>query len=884
MADIQTLETTADPSEEPELICPRYLVIFSWTMALPVAHEVPLMRLLHEHYSYDVEAMAAVVVSRFSTGSPNGLDGLLRYAQLLQARLPQCNELAKLVWHPFWIIQKLIAVAVERTSEASEGDGAESNLWGQIIRGGATYCRIIDKQLRADIEKQTALPRDHIKDISGSISSLLVDLAHADENLGRALFEESGGDPSRFESDDMPQLVARAWKFGLLLKCIMKGRMELRVQALDIMTADLVDAFKHYGVSGTHHPVMQCLADFVLGSKLVEYLVGVDSHLQLIDRSANVAGFLVVTDKYSSTDSDAIWHMVSTNPDPRTVGAILRMLKGIFNVLHYPDLLYLCQKLNEMPLPSFDAAIIDYAGCLLNATQEKFRTLQQPSLDMPPYEMCIRLVREATASRHDPIPVLSPVLLFAQRELHHLLSWGPSIEHRKRIYRECIEDIRTKSVHCTGSICVITLLLQQRVGPKNVADALETLTAEFDLTRLVIQEATHSLRFQPDKDSAYRDDTALTFRLDLLGRIIANAPSTITSELGEELWRCIAENDTLDARQRDLGWKMFCNVTGRVYSRNSFIDQCIQVHLPHLDPKYFTIGVLNMAQQVIQYEQRMAAQRSIAEHEIIEVTGSDLIWRIILTAPHQTIEIPAIRGLVDLYLDTVIRNAPRSAVEATHLALVDRCVRQLTTAASKLKAFTDGTTSGEDEPMVIVAHDAEVKAEEMCFSRSLMLLRQLLRGMRERPQYSPRASKAPEGSHKSESVNGDKGELIRVRYRRSSQVSMQPAIKELEIGELETWSELGRRLCSATGFPRVRALLAGRELDLEANSSNAVRDLRVGSQYLVVARKKDRIVQSDGSVAGESLTAIEVELLKHFDDLYDLLGLEEKLAAEVRGS
>ena len=76
--------------------------------------------------------------------------------------------------------------------------------------------------------------------------------------------------------------------------------------------------------------------------------------------------------------------------------------------------------------------------------------------------------------------------------------------------------------------------------------------------------------------------------------------------------------------------------------------------------------------------------------------------------------------------------------------------------------------------------------------------------------------------------------------------------------------------------------MAGRELDLEANSSNVVRDLKIGSQYLIVTRMKDQTVLPEETVRGETLTTIEVELLKHFDDLYELLGLEEKLAAEVK--
>ena len=879
--DVNTLQSSHDTSEEPDLISLRYQMLFSWIVPVSASADVPLWRMLHDFYSYDLDAFAAAVMAGFCVSPTDPLEHLAEFTRLVFERIIPCPKISKNACYPVTILQKLVTSALERCSLRGAGTDLALELWHQTSCGAAGICRQIDQQLQVIIEKQATLPRDFIKDLYIILSVLFVELAQADPTIGRALFREKGGKLDEVDVAELPQLVSRAWKFSLLKKCIVAGRMEVRVQALDAMTTDLVDVYKQYTSTRYDHPVMQYLANFILDNELVEYLVGVDSHMQLVERSANVAGFLIVTHKYTSRESDAIWHVVRTNQDPRFIAAVLRMIKGFFGVADYPLVLYLCRKLTELPLSSFDGAMIEYAGALLLNIREKFRTMEIPKLDMPPYELCIRLIRQATASPSDQSHDLSSVSQFALRELQELLVWGPSADDRKVIYLECIRDITAKNPYSTGSICVINALQQQIHAIRDLGVDLETLTSEMDLTRLVIEETAHTLQLERSKTPLPNNEIILTSRLDLLGRIIAKVPSTINEQLGEQLWSCLAENKSLTQSQRDLGWSMLCGVTARLRSRNSFVDQCIRTHLPRLHPRYFSPGVLSMAQQVIQYEHRMVPQRPPSEHEIIQITGSDLVWRIILTAPSHTIEEQAIQYLVSQYLDApIIRNAPKSAVEATHLALVDKCVRQLTGAASRLKAFSDGTTSGEDEPMVIVASDAEVKAEELCFIRSLMLLQEILRGMRERPHYSPSPPKVTDPPQAPGTSQGSR--LVRVRYQAFPSPNGQPTMKEFETSDLEKCEVLKKRLSRATGFRYFRTFSGGREIDLDKHSSATLRGMQIGAHALMISKTPKAPTEVSESHSREGLTAVEIELLKHFDALYDLLGLEEKLAAQVR--
>ncbi|KAI9830076.1 MAG: hypothetical protein M1826_005069 [Phylliscum demangeonii] len=892
-ADINTLQTTEVSSQEPELVSVRYQTMLYWILFGSNATEVPLYRLLQEYHAFDLDRFSAHLARLVLTDTTRPLELLTTFADLVLIRIPRCPRLNKTLLTSFWISQRLVAIANERCTTLGPDAETIPHLWRCLPTEAAAFARDFDAQLRVLIEKQANLTREFVKDLGCYLYPLLGEVALAGVEVASALLREKEVDvPPEVDPDQLSPLVARAWKFSFLLKCLVSGRMETRVQALDIMSTDLVETFKMHNNSRASQALMRMQADFIIAHQLVEYLVGVDSHIQLAERATNIPGFLVVTHLFTDRHSDAIWHVVRTNQDPRFVAAILRMLRGCFNIAQYPTLLYLCQKLNEVPLASFDAAIIEFATALLAALREKFRVVSSSRLDMPPYDLCIKLIRQATASPADPVDGPSSIAHFALRELHELLFLGPSAEDRRSFYLECLQDIIQKDACSTGSICVINAFLQPTHTASEASDELDALTREFNLTRLLIEETAHTLGRKSPRLALPNAEIILSSRLDLLGRIITWAPSTIDEGLGERLWKCIAENEALSAAQRDLGWGMLGAVTARLRARNVFIDQCVDVHLPHLQPQFFTPGVLSMAQQIIQYEHRVAPRRPPSEHEIIQISGSDLVWRIILTAPDRTIEEPAIKYLVGQYLDAaIVRDAPQSSVEATHLALVDRCVCQLTSAAAKLKAFGEGTMSGEDEPMVIVATDAEMKAEELRFGRSLMLLREILHGMRERPHYSPRVPRAaPTGATPAASHAAD-GVVVRLRYQAFPKDARQQALTELEINDLETGKTLKHRLSEATGFAHFRTISGGREVDLDGQAAQIVRDLQIGSQPLMITERPkpnpnphpepDATPNLPPNAAHAHLSYVEVELLKHFDELYGLLALEEKLAEQI---
>ena len=880
LVDINTLQHSRHSKEEPDLISLRYQLILSWTLLGAGSDDVCLWQVLQKLYNADVDPLVASIASHLSQTPSNGLEHLTIFAQLVVERIPLCHKLASKAWYSIWIAQRLVDVSIDKFATGTVDDQGESAIWHQIPRDARHLCEVVYWQLHQIVEKQASLPRDLLKESCHHLSNLLHAVAQASRQIAQELYEVKEGSRAGLSDDDLPQLVNRAWKLSLLKKCMVAGRMEVRAQGLEYMSEELLDAWTKYGSTDITHPVMVFLANFILKHSLVEYLVGVDSHLQLMDRGTNIIGFLVVTHKYTSHETDTIWHAVTTSQNPRAVAAILSMLKGIFTLSKYSSLVYLCQKLNEVPLQCFDGAMMAYAAALLGNTREKFRQVQQRAkLDIHPYDLCIRLIREATSSDIPSAHGASEVCQFALKQLSELMALGPELSERKRIYQECVRDIGQKNSHAVGSIYVINSLLGQHRSPADMAVDLSVLANELDLTRLLIEELACTLDSDATNNSR---QTAVKPRLDLLALLIIYESPSITAHLADQLWDSLFGKDPLGLQERDAGWNMLCGVMNRIRSRNGFITRCIDVYLPALQPEHFTPAVLGFSQQAIQYEHRLDPPRPACEHEIVIIAGTEQVWRIVLGAPDHAIATQAIQFLVDLYLTApVIEKAPPSAVEATHLAIVDRCVAQLTSAASKLRSYNDGTMSGEDEPMVLVASEDEIRAEEQSFSRSLLLLREILHRLRNDPHHSPRprtVTVMPETPVSDQVMNG---ELVQIRYQMSAGNSEAP-IKIMDVGDQETCDELRESFARATGFPTFKLYCAGFLLDLHENASRSIRHLNFGpNPFIIVNQIHEKADEHDDTSLG-GLTSVEVELLKHFDELYDLLGMDERLAGEVR--
>ncbi len=152
-------------------------------------------------------------------------------------------------------------------------------------------------------------------------------------------------------------------------------------------------------------------------------------------------------------------------------------------------------------------------------------------------------------------------------------------------------------------------------------------------------------------------------------------------------------------------------------------------------------------------------------------------------------------------------HSPTTVHARSTLALVDRCLSQLSSAAAKLKADNDGIASGDEDSMVIVPTEQQVRQQELLFIRSLAVLREFHRLHQAKSHFS-----APDlRSLILDSPNDVDGESAELKYQ-SFDGDQQTDVKPLNIGKRNTAASLLASLREVTGFANYRIYYRGRPL------------------------------------------------------------------------
>lgn len=663
------------------------------------------------------------------------------------------------------------------------------------------------------------------------------------------------------------QVTSWDWKFRTLKKQIMEGRMELRVLGVETMQSELVNVWKQHCNSGMQTSstlVIEHLTHFLVDNKIVDYLVGIDSHPQLIYRTHNIIGFLIMTARYSNVEVDTIWKTVTENQDSSIVSEVLSTLNKITVYLSptSPQLVHTCSKFLELPLDRFDARVMDLCEALLNRimSNNRYEQAGRGQFHPTPLRVCVRLIRESAAAKNLSAEQKKHLQSFGTKHLEGLVDMGIEDTDRMEMYEMCINDIAEMNECTAGSLQVLNALV-----PKNNVHEMKKLAEEFDLARLVVNDLLHTVKTDNvDLGDGFSQHSIIP-RVAILLRIIDMVPDAVTPELGRAFWTEILLSNKLGPVGYRAAWKMMVSAISRSSSPNPFLERCIHDYLPELSPSHYTPQVLAFAKQSIAYEVRVNPPRLINEDGVIALPGMDRIWNIILTALPNTIEEDAAKFAIDLYLDhQIICSSPRPVVAATHIAIVNRCIDQLKSTATTLKS-SHNTTINEDVSMDETEVHDQLGTDELEFARSLFFLRRFLSGLRARPHYC-----TPE-------MPLLKGDPVEVSWQ-SFNGSTTSRIAQLEIGDLWTATELTEKLVQLTGFSKLTTFWGGQKVDLLKEPDARVKNIIRPGLLLVHKAPGAELIPRN---INPSLTSVDIEVLKHFDEFYDLLSLKDELASGI---
>ncbi|OGE53350.1 hypothetical protein PENARI_c008G00898 [Penicillium arizonense] len=853
----------------------RYLACFPYMLQ---SSNVPLYRAMDAQCRIAMNKFLASVKDDIALPPFNASRQLLDYATLVTSLVPTHSKLLQHLPQLTMCACALLGVNLDQNSSRIPDSSVDSAPASPSLQEFFDMTRAVATQHEKYVTKKSPLATSDVSEhLVRSVFRAYNFLCSADDKFVVQLANYLGIElPEDLPEAQRVMAVTWAWKFDAMKKHLMEGRMELRVHGVDAMQTDLVNIWTHNSPPNTPEPamvLMRYLVKLLREHKILDYLVGIDSHPQLLTRTSNIFGFLIMTHTYTDRDTDMIWKTITESQDDRTVSEVIKMLARTFPIhaSRSAPLLYVCSKLLELPLERFDNRIIELCDQLVPRMRE--RTLKrEPELahvDAIPLKLCVRLIRESSGATYLPPDQRELMQTFGSEQLGLFMKAGLNESDKVETYERCIQDIAEMNSSSAGSIQVLNALV-----PFDDAPEVWKLANDFDLTRLVIMELHNFV----NKDQREREDLSFGHgfpsRVEILRRLIEMAPETITPDLGNTLWNEVLMSKNLTPEERQVIWKMMVDVANRSVQENPFLERCIHEYLPSLLPVDYSHAVLCFAQQSLHYQIQVTLPPTAGEDEVISIPGMDRIWNFILTAPPNTIEGEAIKFAINVYLDhPIVRRAPRSAIDATHIALVGRCVDQLKSAAAALRPSSNGTPNG-DASMEIDGLNQDLGGEKLMFSRSLLFLRQLLHGLRARPQYnSPRGTppRIPERSLKGDPVN--------IQYQCFGGNSSSK-IATMQIGALSTAAELVERLVQLSRFSKLTTIIGGQKVDLLQDPNALVQNLKLPSGLLIV-RKAPNAQELPWAGRTQSLTSVDSEVLKHFDEFYDLLELKDDLARQI---
>lgn len=856
---------------EPDLASPSYLSAFGYLLRKYDCVQIGMSHIGHNlerHYSWDWDEVVAMLINNFQSegGSLPALTKLVQGQMSMISRNPKI--IIENLVEPCRIAKEIVAAAARVMNDQISIHRTHTEVAQQQIVQAYDFFKFMSSSLEVVVEKYfTFLTSDAAYNQIESLAAILQNTLSSENTATRDLLQRRKKERSGIS--DWPGVIALEWKFTVLKKLINSTQMQLRVVGVTKMCADLLDIYNFNKIPDPpSNPLLLFFADFILEHRLVDYLVGAGSHPEIIHESNNIVGFLVVTRTYKKAQTDKIWQTVMSSQDPRVVEAILRMLCRCMNLFDYDSLLCLCEKARSLQIEGFTAAARDFCERLLRELMSRAHHEGVQCINSPPYDLCVRLIRQSSIVTAECPGGYPDIQNFAAGRLGELLLHGPSADARNAIYLNCIEDITLRSITALGSICVINALLRQNLGD------LHVLTTEHGLTKLIIEDLQLTILDDSlPSNNSVRNSPASRARRDLLLTIIINEPGTISADLGSQLWNLLVGNESRSVTDRNMSWQILNSAVKKSGPNNVFISSCFRQYLPKLSPDCFTIGALDFAREGVFAWLQEVHHKFVEEDRIFESPALEQLWHMILTAPPNTIDAPAINILVDVYLESqVIMSMPRAKARSIHSALVDRCLKELAAAARKLEASSVSKPAGDDGATVFDPSEVDFPEQEMIFARSLAVLREFLKAYQLKPQFaSPKMTKSQVPTAQTFLA----GEALTVKYQ-SFDGGKHTEVKSLTLGKLNNAAALFASLEEATGFKNYKVYCGGKVYDPEAiEISKSLDDLNLNG--LVLVRRED----TDRGISQGNKTSLEFETTKHFDELWGYLAMHEKVAREV---
>ncbi|KAF4967814.1 hypothetical protein FSARC_4706 [Fusarium sarcochroum] len=859
------VEQTAQGRRPPDLLSPNYLQhLHSITQPQFNSDRTSYTELTSSHLG---DASHFIKVYQDSPGG--SLSRLLQLTKGLVDFVPAFPRLTNDLGPICQIASDIMADAVFSLNLSDIAPKAKQRLEvGHVLHNLAyeTLDRMIEK-------RPTQLIADNVANSVRAFTSMIKTSLRGDHEAATRLLQEHQAAFPEIPADYTIDSIAWEQRLQILIKLIRSSQMQLRVLGVTSMCQELVQFWRRHSENGDGSSAhVGHIADYLLQTGLIEYILGSNCHPEITLEGANIVGFIIVTKKYRKEHIDMVWQGITSGQDPRTADALTRMVANIVNLFDYQGLLIFCEKFQALPVDNFTtAARILWENIMVNMVSRS--SMNQQTLSFHPYNLCLRLLRESSVCTSGSQVTHPDLQKAAMQKLKDLLSYGPDREGRRQLYLSCLEDIANKSITTLGSLWCLSITIRSAM-----VGELHLLVEEHDLTRLIVEELEHAVEAGRAVEAQMVLCSPINHpRREFITNLIQMEPQTITKDLGVKLWDMLVGPLSLSLEDRRAGWGILNNLNRRINVVNPFLQTCLSHYLPDLSSEYFCEGMLEFLRAEILPRLNEKSDLALDDQDAVAESGIEQLWRLVLEADDGALVERSIRTLaVDVYIENrYIASNPVQRTRSIHLALVGRCLQQLKDAAKTIKTSGQNTASGDDEAMVVVATEQQMQQQERIFTRSLKLLRYVLEAHQTKPLLSAPdlGTLIPQATHE---VQGDSAEL---KYQ-SFDGDQQTDIKPLVIGKRNTAASLLASLRQETGFENYRVYYRGRPfLPTEQEICKSLEDLCVHDGLILVRREEAGPALSNGVKPGAS--PLEIEISAHFDEMWEYLSMEETLAQEI---
>ncbi|EKG10883.1 Peptidase C19 ubiquitin carboxyl-terminal hydrolase 2 [Macrophomina phaseolina MS6] len=843
--EIESLEDGSHPFRSSRFVSLNHVKILS--QLLRFRDDLPFWALMIDLVGRRVEGLRRVCSSIMSAFSVE-LDGLASLISLVPLALTE-RDLRPAAEECLGLLYCLSSFAIQWKEDA---DRADSHWMAYTLLS-------LFEKLNQEIQASLKAPIELCTELVKTNAMLLYAAAYIDTEVASQLGKSIYGNSRDIHPSALTEEVLQtSWMLKTLKQYILKGNMAHRIYGVETMSHQFIQVWTTWSQK-THSPeILDHFAQILLEDQIIDYIIGVDSHPQLVSRSGNIVGFLAVTDHYGELQTNAIWDAITESQDPRMAEALIEMLQHTAQLMSVKDLLYLCTKFHTLPLSRITSTFVEFFRNLCSSIQKRARSdagkWTQEADRLKAFALCVHLAQETYPNPEDSLaPLLQSLHRVAIAELG-LFSRGEFAlaEDRLRIYKTCASGIAEKRPQAAANAEIIFTMLSAVPDDANVV--LKYGVAEHvaeELCFFVIARKGNAMKYL---------ETSLTSRLQLLFHLLNIDPTSITTETQELVWNHLVGYNAISMELRDVAWHHLSAMAKSQSSANTFLVLCATELLPNLNPEFYSGGLFDFLRELTDYQRRTSTKGEVSAEGIFEPPSVELFWRIILTAPSGTIEETTAEYLADLYLDPrtfnrYIGDYP-DLVRDTHTALVSRCINQMVTAYSALRndsASADVDMSG-------------VSMLELQFQRMLLFLMVLLSSVKKRPELqitSPRLAKTAVPARLEDTV----GVQRPVKFQAFG-TQVEP-IKTVYIGDLQTLSWLVERLREWTGFDEVRLIHGGSPLDLQALGDQTIHDLSLYEKGAILVKN---IGKSTAPYYGQgSSSVIEKEILANYDTIFNFL-------------